>query len=163
MYKQKIQVKEIRSNLRELPILRSNFEIISIFILRLFGFPVTSAAFIWIETDNRRSDQAFDICVSRQESACTELFPSSVFSDIHHSISSQLWATVADWFTLEIFLLSFSSQRTMGLHFTPHSLVNCTPFTSIQIFGNFLHLVLAWIVGGEQKNSFFQSSLHTSV
>lgn len=40
----------------------------------------------------------------------------------------------------------------MGLHFTHHSLVICTPFASHQLFGNFLHLVLAWGVGGEQKN-----------
>lgn len=145
MHKQKIQLRETRRNLRELPILRSNFEILIIFLFfvslgsqwlqqHLFEYELRTAG----QIRHLRS-----VCPDRSHCAQSFSLPLWAFSYIHHSNFPQLWDTAVHWFTSKISLLPFNSQHAMGLHFAHHTLVIRAPFASHQLFGNFLHLVLA--------------------
>lgn len=123
-----------------------------IFNLCLFGYAVTLSVFIWIQGTTGQIRHLRS--VSQDRSYCTQIFSLAlwILSYIHHSISPgyetlQLTALCQKYLSFPL-----QTQHAMGLHFTHHSLVICTPFGSHQLFGNCLHLVLAWGVGGERKN-----------
>lgn len=124
-----------------------------LYFYSLFIWLCSDFVSIHLNTENNRSDKVFQMCEPRQELLYTDLFSCSMNIKLHSPLHFPwLWDTEVDCFMSKISLLPFTDPARNGSALTHHSLVICTPFGSHQLFGNCLHLVLAWGVGGERKN-----------